>query len=152
MASPKLDGILLRILRDKRSELARHSSQFQVCHDVSIEEMATYKPKTIEELVKIKGIKKVKAEQYGREFLAVIAKRPELTYERIYTDWELMGIHNSAILEHYRAANDDEKLAAFEKMKKCLEYKTKFLGECQSTRNSRSVINDWTEGAAVMHP
>ena len=106
--------------------------------------MATYKPKTIEELIRIKGIKKTKADQYGPQFLEAIARRPELTYERIFTNRELMGLHNSAVIAYDRATNDDEKLAAIEKMRKCLYFTIKLNGECESTRFSRQVLDKWT--------
>jgi ribonuclease D len=144
MDSPKLDGILLEMLRWKRSELAHHVSQYDVCHDVSLEEMARYKPKTIEELIKIKGIKEIKANQYGHQFLETVAKRPNLTYERIYTERELMGLHNSAVQAYHRATNDVEKHIAIEKMRRCLDIKTKLLGECQLTRDSRHSIEKWS--------
>ena len=96
---PKLDGILRDMLRSERRRITNGEfDSYYVCHDVSIDEMATFKPSTIDALKKIKGIKTGKASQYGARFLAVIAKRPDITFERIYTLDELMARRNSEAL------------------------------------------------------
>jgi ribonuclease D len=131
MQTPKLDGILLEMLKDERSRIAiknNNMTPFYICHDTSLDEMATYKPKTIEDLMKIKGIKKIKANQYGKDFISIIMKRPELTYYPIYTEYYLDGLQNSAGFLWCHGNGLDDKTKALKDMERCLELKIRSLG------------------------
>lgn len=75
------------MLRIERLRLAGSGDPYFVCHDVSLDEMATFKPRTLDALKQLKGIKDRKASQYGAQFLAVIALRPDIVYERIDRRW-----------------------------------------------------------------
>jgi len=73
-ASSTLDPQLLKILLDLRKQVARKKNvpPFVVFQKVSLEEMATQYPFTIEEMKNISGVSEGKARRYGRNFLASI--------------------------------------------------------------------------------
>ncbi|MBK6609885.1 MAG: RecQ family ATP-dependent DNA helicase [Sphingobacteriales bacterium] len=74
-----LDPTLLRMLEDLRHKVAKLNSvpPYTVFQDRSLKEMATYYPITKPELEKIYGVSPGKADRYGKEFLAAIAKYAE---------------------------------------------------------------------------
>jgi hypothetical protein len=136
---PRLDGILREMLRGERRRISGGGDPYFVCHDVSLDEMATVKPTTIAELINIKGIKAVKAAQYGAQFLAVIAKRPDVSSTRIYTLDEAIALHNTACLYH-----KTKPTKSIRWMEKCVESKRQLLGpDHSSTRLSENALNDW---------
>jgi ATP-dependent DNA helicase RecQ len=63
-------------LRSLRLELARknHWKAFQVLHDAALLEMARARPRTMRELLEIKGIGPKKAAEFGSELLAELAR------------------------------------------------------------------------------
>jgi len=63
-------------LRSLRLELARknHWKAFQVLHDAALLEMARTRPRTMRELLEIKGIGPKKAAEFGSELLAELAR------------------------------------------------------------------------------
>ena len=68
-------GALFERLRALRMALAKKARipPYVVFHDSSLAEMATLKPRTLEELRSIKGVGEVKLKRYGEEFLKIIA-------------------------------------------------------------------------------
>jgi ATP-dependent DNA helicase RecQ len=69
-------GALFEKLREKRLELARAQGRppFMIFSDQTLMNMAAALPQTLEELLQVSGIGQVKADQYGADFLAVIAE------------------------------------------------------------------------------
>ena len=63
-------------LRTLRLNLARERGwrAFQVLHDTTLVEIARMRPRTLKELMEIKGIGKQKAEAFGKELLAELAR------------------------------------------------------------------------------
>jgi len=63
-------------LRTLRLELARARgwSAFRVLHDTTLVEVARIRPRTMRELMEIKGIGRQKAEAFGKELLVEVAK------------------------------------------------------------------------------
>jgi len=63
-------------LRTLRLNLARERGwrAFRVLHDTTLVEVARIRPRTMRELMEIKGIGKQKAEDFGKELLAELAK------------------------------------------------------------------------------
>jgi ribonuclease D len=63
-------------LRTLRLELARKRGwrAFQILHDATLLDIARVRPRTMRELMEIKGIGKKKAEEFGKELLAEAAK------------------------------------------------------------------------------
>lgn len=68
----KYNGELYRRLKKLRLELAGNLPAFTVFGNKVLQEIATYIPTTISELVLINGVGNIKANQYGEAFLKVI--------------------------------------------------------------------------------
>jgi len=70
----KMDNELLQKLKDWRRDIAQKESvaSFHIFHNITLETIASLKPKTKEELMSIKGIKERKFEKYGANVLALI--------------------------------------------------------------------------------
>ena len=71
-----LDPTLHSILKDLRKKVAQKQKvpPYVVFQDVSLEQMATVYPVTIEELQNIQGVGAGKAKRYGKEFIDLISK------------------------------------------------------------------------------
>jgi ATP-dependent DNA helicase RecQ len=74
-----LDNTLMEMLKDLRKQVAaKHKVMpWVVFQDPSLEDMATQYPITIEELAHISGVNQGKAQRYGADFIALIAKYVE---------------------------------------------------------------------------
>ena len=72
---PSEDQALFEALRAVRKELAEADGvpAFVVLADKALREIASTRPRTLEELLEVNGIGPVKAERYGSQFLAVVA-------------------------------------------------------------------------------
>ena len=68
------DDNLFDQLRHKRKDISIRLNvpAYIIFHDKTLKEMATIKPRTMDELLTVSGIGAKKAEQYGKEFLNVI--------------------------------------------------------------------------------
>ena len=75
-----LDPELLSMLRDLRKEIARKKGipPYVIFQDISLEQMATDYPITLEELQNIQGVGEGKAKKYGKEFCELIKRHCEL--------------------------------------------------------------------------
>ncbi len=71
------DETLLSALKERRLELAREKGvpAFVILHDKTLEEMAYYKPRTLDALGRIKGIGQAKMNNFGQIFLNVILNK-----------------------------------------------------------------------------
>lgn len=71
-----LDPVLQKMLRDERLAVARKKNvpPYVVFQDISIEQMATLYPITMEELQQIQGVGAGKARKYGKTFIELIKK------------------------------------------------------------------------------
>jgi len=69
------DRALFEQLRELRLDIANEQKvpAFVILHDSSLADMCTRRPKTIDDLLKVSGIGRVKADKYGARFLQVIA-------------------------------------------------------------------------------
>lgn len=74
-----LDPALLSMLRDLRKSIARKKEipPYVIFQDISLEQMATIYPITLEELQNIQGVGEGKAKRYGKEFCELIKKHCE---------------------------------------------------------------------------
>ena len=81
---------LYKELRKKRDELCEQKNVpiFMIANGNSLDEMARYLPQTFEELNKITGFGKVKAQQYGEAFLSIINAYCE--EKNLHTNMEAM--------------------------------------------------------------
>ena len=70
---------LFETLRARRLELAREQGvpPYVIFHDTTLAEMASAKPRTLDEMARISGFGTVKLERYGRIFLDIIAAHEE---------------------------------------------------------------------------
>ncbi len=73
------DARLFEMLKDLRKQFAKEKKlpPFVIFLESSLEDMATQYPTTLEELEKISGVSKGKAQRYGQQFVALIAKYVE---------------------------------------------------------------------------
>ncbi len=71
-----LDPVLKKMLRDERLAVARKKKvpPYVVFQDISLEQMATLYPVTMEELQQIQGVGAGKARKYGASFIQLIKK------------------------------------------------------------------------------
>ncbi len=74
--SNEADKELFDLLRQKRFELAKAQNlpPYMIFHDKTLIEMASVKPKTLEEMTKISGVGENKIKRYGTEFLRTIER------------------------------------------------------------------------------
>lgn len=74
-----LDETLMRLLKDLRKKEAskKNVPPYVIFQDPSLEDMATQYPIDMEDMTKITGVSRGKAERYGRPFLALIQKYVE---------------------------------------------------------------------------
>lgn len=74
--SSVLDETLVKMLRDLRREMGERLNipPYVIFMDKSLDEMATFYPVNVKQLVKINGVGEGKAQRYGKEFCALIAK------------------------------------------------------------------------------
>ncbi len=74
-----LDPDLYAMLKDLRKKVSKSMQlpPYVIFQDVSLEQMATVYPVTIEELQNIQGVGAGKARRYGKEFVALIKKHCE---------------------------------------------------------------------------
>lgn len=74
-----LDPVLYKMLVDLRKETSRKLGipPYIIFQDVSLEQMATVYPITLDELKNIQGVGVGKANRYGREFVALIKRHCE---------------------------------------------------------------------------
>ena len=72
--SSALDPELFAILKSLRLDVARKQNlpSYVIFQDVSLEQMATMYPTTLEQLQQIQGVGEGKAKRYGKEFIKVI--------------------------------------------------------------------------------
>lgn len=78
-ATAALDNQLLQMLRDLRRKEAQRKDipPFVIFQDPSLEDMATQYPISLEEMCKISGVSRGKAQRYGTPFLSLISSYVE---------------------------------------------------------------------------
>lgn len=71
-----LDPMLYNMLKNLRRKVSKryHLPPYVIFQDISLEQMATVYPVTLEELQNIQGVGGGKARRYGKEFVALIKK------------------------------------------------------------------------------
>lgn len=77
--SSALDPVLYSMLKDLRKKVSKKHQlpPYVIFQDVSMEQMATVYPVTLEELQNIQGVGGGKARRYGKEFVSLIKKHCE---------------------------------------------------------------------------
>ena len=74
-----LDPVLMDMLTKLRDKIAKDAKMppYVIYSENSLEEMATMYPTTMDEIVKISGVSKGKADKYGKQFIDLIAQYVE---------------------------------------------------------------------------
>ncbi len=108
-----LDPILYDILKKVRESLAKEQKlpPYVIFGEASMEEMATVYPITLDELSKISGVSKGKAEKYGVRFVAAIKKYvDENEVERPNDFSTLKQVANKSVHKIHIIQSIDKKL------------------------------------------
>ena len=106
------DDQLYSILKDLRKRVAKEEDlpPYVVFQDVSLEDMATRYPITIEELTNITGVGQGKAEKFGEEFIEAIQKYVEDNEIDRPDDMVVKSVVNKSGLKVYIIQSVDRKL------------------------------------------
>ena len=108
-----LDLPLHSMLKDLRLKVARKQQvpPYVVFQDVSLEQMATVYPITIEELQNIQGVGAGKAKRYGKEFVELIKKHCEENEIERPEDLRVRTVAKKSMLKVKIIQNIDRKIA-----------------------------------------
>tara|TARA_R110002049_G_scaffold6899_12_gene42012 strand:- start:2555 stop:4753 length:2199 start_codon:yes stop_codon:yes gene_type:complete len=106
------DDQLYSILKDLRKRVAKEEDlpPYVVFQDVSLEDMATRYPITVEELTNITGVGQGKAEKFGEDFIEAIRKYVEENEIDRPDDMVVKSIVNKSGLKVYIIQSVDRKL------------------------------------------
>ena len=106
------DDQLYSILKDLRKRVAKEEDlpPYVVFQDVSLEDMATRYPISIEELTNITGVGQGKAEKFGEEFIEAIQKYVEDNEIDRPDDMVVKSVVNKSGLKVYIIQSVDRKL------------------------------------------
>jgi ATP-dependent DNA helicase RecQ len=93
-----VDPAMLEMLKDLRRKVGKLNNlpPYVIFQDLSLEEMATKYPITLEELSHITGVSKGKADRYGKKFIELIAQYVEENEIDRPEDFVLKSIANKA--------------------------------------------------------
>ena len=93
-----LDDTLLKMLRDLRSKVSEKLDlpPYVIFQDVSLTEMATMYPRTVDELACITGVGQGKAKRYGKEFCELISRYCEENEIEVYEDVRVKTVPNKS--------------------------------------------------------
>ncbi len=96
-----LDPTLYKMLKDLRKETAKKHKlpPYVIFQDVSLEQMATVYPITMEELQNIQGVGAGKARRYGKEFIELIANYCEENEIERPSDLRVRTVANKSLLK-----------------------------------------------------
>jgi ATP-dependent DNA helicase RecQ len=107
-----LDPALLEMLKVLRKSVAKEKKvqPWVVFDEVSLNEMATMYPTSIEELSKISGVSEGKARKYGRKFIAVIDEYVEENNIDKPEDFVMKSVVNKSGKKVYIIQSVDKKI------------------------------------------
>lgn len=107
-----LDPLLFDMLKSIRERVAKEHSlpPYVIFSENSLEEMATMYPTTIEELVKISGVSKGKADKFGKKFIDAIDKYVEENDIEKSTEFVMKQVANKSAHKIHIIQNIDKKL------------------------------------------
>src|SRR5690606_222897 len=106
------DPVLLKLLVDLRKKVAREHNlpPFVVFLENSLEEMALNYPTTMEELQKIAGVNRGKANKFGRRFVQLIERYVEEHDIDKPDDFVMKNVANKSALKVYIIQNIDKRI------------------------------------------
>ncbi|MEO6166702.1 MAG: DNA helicase RecQ [Chitinophagales bacterium] len=107
-----LDPTLLNMLKDMRKRVAKEKDlpPFVLFQDPSLEDMATQYPTTLDELSRIMGVSKGKANKYGKPFVEMIAAYVEENEIEKPSEMVVKSIVNKSGIKVYIIQNIDKKI------------------------------------------
>ncbi len=107
-----VDEELFNILKDLRKKIAkdRNLPPFIIFQDLSLEDMATQYPVTLQELQNISGVGMGKAQKFGKEFVELIKKYVEENEIIRPQDMVVKSVVNKSGLKVYIIQNIDRKI------------------------------------------
>ncbi len=107
-----LDPQLLKMLQELRKQEADRLklAPYILFQDPSLEEMATMYPTTLEELTRISGVSKGKAEKFGKPFVELIARYVEENEIEKPTDLVVRSVVNKSANKIYIIQNIDKRI------------------------------------------
>jgi ATP-dependent DNA helicase RecQ len=111
--STALDPELHAMLKDLRKKVAKKQQvpPYVVFQDVSLEQMATIYPVTLEELQNIQGVGAGKAKRYGKEFVELIKKHCEENEIERPEDLRVRTVAKKSMLKVKIIQNIDRQIA-----------------------------------------
>jgi len=107
-----LDPTLLNMLKDLRKRVAKERDlpPFVLFQDPSLEDMATQYPTTLDELSRIMGVSKGKANKYGKPFVEMIAAYVEENEIEKPSEMVVKSVVNKSGIKVYIIQNIDKKI------------------------------------------
>lgn len=107
-----LDPQLLNLLKDLRKHEADRLklAPYILFQDPSLEEMATVYPTTLDELTRITGVSRGKAEKFGRPFIALIARYVEENEIEKPTEMIVRSVVNKSANKIFIIQNVDKRI------------------------------------------
>ncbi|MBC8045981.1 MAG: DNA helicase RecQ [Fimbriimonadaceae bacterium] len=107
-----LDPQLFEMLSSIREKVAKEHKlpPYVVFSENSLEEMATMYPTTMEELIKISGVSKGKADRFGEKFIEVIDQYVEENEIEKPSEFVMKQVANKSVHKIYIIQNIDKKL------------------------------------------
>jgi ATP-dependent DNA helicase RecQ len=96
--STALDTVLLKMLKDLRRRIAHEKKvpPYVVFQDPSLEDMANQYPISMDDMLKVSGVSKGKAEKYAKAFIALIADYVEENEIERPTDFVMKQVANKS--------------------------------------------------------
>ncbi|HVB04014.1 MAG TPA: DNA helicase RecQ [Chitinophagaceae bacterium] len=141
--STPVDPALFEMIKDLRGKVAKELNlpPFVIFLENSLEDMATMYPTTVEELEKIQGVSKGKAQRYGKKFVDLIANYVRENEIERPDDFIMKSVVNKSGLKVFIIQNIDKKVS-LETIAKNKELSiTKLLEEMETIVASGTRLN-----------
>lgn len=108
-----LDPVLYSMLKDLRRKVSKKHQlpPYVIFQDVSLEQMATVYPVTLEELQNIQGVGAGKARRYGKEFVSLIKRHCEENDIERPEDLRVRTVAKKSVLKVKIIQNIDRQIA-----------------------------------------
>jgi ATP-dependent DNA helicase RecQ len=111
-SATSLDPTLMKMLQDLTKQIAKQNNlpPYVIFQESSLIDMATQYPCTIDELTKIQGVSKGKADRYGKPFVALIKKYVEDNEIEKPMEIVVKSVANKSANKIYIIQNIDKKI------------------------------------------
>lgn len=111
-SAASLDPTLMKMLQDLTKQVAKQNNlpPYVIFQEASLIDMATQYPCTIDELTKIQGVSKGKADRYGKPFVSMISKYVEDNEIEKPMEIVVKSVANKSANKIYIIQNIDKKI------------------------------------------